>query len=43
LLAGLFTALIAFLLFLVWHFDSPFTRGLSDPMEAFTTLAAPGG
>jgi len=38
LLAGLFTALIAFLLFLVWHFDSPFARGLSDPMEAFTSL-----
>ncbi|GAA2429444.1 hypothetical protein [Streptomyces macrosporus] len=37
-LAGLFTALIAFLLFLVWYFDSPFTRGLEDPAEAFTTL-----
>ncbi|WP_181768033.1 DUF4239 domain-containing protein [Streptomyces albidus (ex Kaewkla and Franco 2022)] len=38
LLAGLFTALIAFLLFLVWRFDSPFSRGLSDPMDAFTSL-----
>ncbi|MCG3042883.1 DUF4239 domain-containing protein [Streptomyces sp. S1A] len=37
-LAGLFTALIAFLLFLVWYFDSPFTRGFADPAEAFTTL-----
>ncbi|GGO41552.1 membrane protein [Streptomyces daqingensis] len=38
LLAGLFTALIAFLLFLVWQFDSPFSRGLTDPMDAFTSL-----
>jgi hypothetical protein len=38
MLAGLFTALIAFLLFLVWHFDSPFSRGLSDPRETFRTL-----
>ncbi|MDG9700964.1 DUF4239 domain-containing protein [Streptomyces sp. DH37] len=37
-LAGLFTALIAFLLFLVWYFDSPFTRGPADPAEAFTAL-----
>lgn len=38
LLAALFTALIAFLLFLVWRFDSPFSRGLSEPVEAFTAL-----
>lgn len=38
LLSVLFTALIAFLLFLVWRFDSPFSRGLSDPVEAFTEL-----
>jgi hypothetical protein len=38
LLAGLFTALIAFLLFLVWRFDSPFSRGLTEPMDAFTSL-----
>ncbi|WP_314177595.1 bestrophin-like domain [Streptomyces winkii] len=38
LLAGLFTALIAFLLFLVRHFDEPFARGLSDPAGAFTAL-----
>ncbi|SES02827.1 DUF4239 domain-containing protein [Streptomyces qinglanensis] len=37
-LAGIFSALIAFLLFLVWHFDAPFARGLEDPKEAFTTL-----
>ncbi|MEE1940013.1 hypothetical protein V1L54_11495 [Streptomyces sp. TRM 70361] len=37
-LAGLFTALITFLLFLVWYFDSPFTRGLENPSEAFTVL-----
>jgi hypothetical protein len=38
LLAGLFTALIAFLLFLVRHFDEPFARGLADPAGAFTAL-----
>lgn len=37
-LAGLFSALIAFLLFLIWHFDEPFARGLSDSAEAFRTL-----
>lgn len=37
-LAGLFTALIAFLLFLVWYFDSPFIRGLGDPAQAFVSL-----
>ncbi|GAA2926612.1 hypothetical protein [Streptomyces enissocaesilis] len=29
LLAGLYSALIAFLLFLIWDFDAPFGRGLS--------------
>jgi hypothetical protein len=38
LLSGLFSALMIFLLFLVWHFDSPFARGLADPTGAFTTL-----
>lgn len=28
LLAGLFSALIAFLLFLIWDFDAPFGRGV---------------
>ncbi|NJQ06993.1 bestrophin-like domain [Streptomyces lonarensis] len=38
LLAGLFSALIAFLLFLVWHFDAPFARGITEPTEAFEIL-----
>ncbi len=38
LLSGFFSALMVFLLFLVWHFDSPFARGLSDPAGAFTAL-----
>ncbi|WP_326686051.1 MULTISPECIES: DUF4239 domain-containing protein [unclassified Streptomyces] len=37
-LAGLFSALLAFLLFLVWHFDTPFAHGLDDSGGAFTTL-----
>ncbi|GAA4668823.1 DUF4239 domain-containing protein [Streptomyces chumphonensis] len=38
LLAGLFSALIAFLLFLIWHFDAPYARGVADATEPFTTL-----
>ncbi|UED88089.1 DUF4239 domain-containing protein [Streptomyces profundus] len=38
LLAGLFSALIAFLLFLIWHFDAPYARALGDSAEAFRTL-----
>jgi hypothetical protein len=38
MLAGIFSALIAFLLFLVWHFDAPYARGLDDPTGSFTTL-----
>lgn len=38
LLAGLFSALFAFLLFLIWHFDAPYARGLSDSTETFRTL-----
>jgi hypothetical protein len=38
LLAGLFSALIAFLLYLVWYFDSPYVRSLGDATEAFTAL-----
>ncbi|RBM16669.1 DUF4239 domain-containing protein [Streptomyces sp. PT12] len=34
-LAGLFSALIAFLLFLVWYFDDPFAHGLGDGIEAY--------
>ncbi|MDJ0382805.1 DUF4239 domain-containing protein [Streptomyces sp. G-G2] len=35
LLAGLFSALIAFLLFLIWDFDAPFSRGVSATAEPF--------
>ena len=37
-LAGIFTALLAFLLFLVWYFDSPFAHGLDDSAGPFTAL-----
>jgi hypothetical protein len=45
LLAGVFSALIAFLLFLVWDFDAPFGRSGSDAAEAFRQLfpVAAGG
>jgi hypothetical protein len=42
-LAGVFTALIAFLLFLVRHFDEPFARGLTEPAGAFTALFPQAG
>ncbi|GFH37977.1 bestrophin-like domain [Streptomyces pacificus] len=38
LLAGLFSALIAFLLFLIWAFDAPFGRGPSAAPGPFTAL-----
>ncbi|MEU9706885.1 hypothetical protein [Streptomyces sp. NPDC047981] len=38
LLAGLFSALIAFLLFLIWDFDAPFGRGISATAGPFTDL-----
>ncbi|MEU9120316.1 hypothetical protein AB0C96_10705 [Streptomyces sp. NPDC048506] len=38
LMAGLFSALIAFLLFLVWDFDSPFSRGITASAEPFLDL-----
>ncbi|MEU5213493.1 hypothetical protein [Streptomyces sp. NPDC020742] len=38
LMAGLFSALIAFLLFLVWDFDAPFSRGISAGAEPFLNL-----
>ncbi|MFI8961777.1 hypothetical protein ACIGO8_06640 [Streptomyces sp. NPDC053493] len=38
LLAGLFSALIAFLLFLIWDFDAPFGRGISATAAPFTDL-----
>ncbi|MGW2815889.1 bestrophin-like domain [Streptomyces sp. NPDC001415] len=38
LLAGLFSALIAFLLFLIWDFDAPFGRGISATAGPFLDL-----
>ncbi|AXK36295.1 DUF4239 domain-containing protein [Streptomyces armeniacus] len=38
MLAGLFSALVVFLIFLVWHFDQPFARGLDEPTGVFTAL-----
>ncbi|MBT2398374.1 DUF4239 domain-containing protein [Streptomyces sp. ISL-100] len=38
LLAGLYSALIAFLLFLIWDFDAPFGRGLSATATPFLDL-----
>ncbi|MET8955817.1 bestrophin-like domain [Streptomyces sp. NPDC004393] len=37
-LAGLFSALIAFLLFLIWDFDAPYTRGITASSEPFLAL-----
>ncbi|GAA2663973.1 hypothetical protein [Streptomyces lunalinharesii] len=38
LMAGVFSALIAFLLFLVWDFDAPFSRGLAAAADPFLAL-----
>jgi len=37
-LAGLFSALIAFLLFLIWDFDDPYSRGVTASTEPFLAL-----
>ncbi|MFI2376774.1 DUF4239 domain-containing protein [Streptomyces sp. NPDC018964] len=37
-LAGLFSALIAFLLFLIWDFDAPYGRGLAASTDPFLRL-----
>nr|WP_202555499.1 DUF4239 domain-containing protein [Streptomyces sp. SID4950] len=37
-LAGLFSALIAFLLFLIWDFDSPYSRGITASAKPFVQL-----
>lgn len=37
-LAGLFSALIAFLLFLIWDFDAPYSRGIAASAEPFLAL-----
>ncbi|WP_062713345.1 DUF4239 domain-containing protein [Streptomyces regalis] len=36
--AGLFSALIAFLLFLIWDFDAPYSRGVTASAEPFLDL-----
>ncbi|MFD9792048.1 hypothetical protein ACFWXK_13965 [Streptomyces sp. NPDC059070] len=38
LLAALYSALIAFLLFLIWDFNSPFGHTVADNTSVFTTL-----
>ena len=38
ILAGLFSALIAFLLFLIWDFDAPYTRGITASASPFLNL-----
>ncbi|NJQ02779.1 bestrophin-like domain [Streptomyces zingiberis] len=38
LLAGLFSALIAFLLFLIWEFDATFSRDAEEALEPFLDL-----
>ncbi|MFJ2812717.1 DUF4239 domain-containing protein [Streptomyces sp. NPDC091279] len=38
ILAGLFSALIAFLLFLIWDFDSPYSRGIAASTQPFLDL-----
>ena len=38
ILAGLFSALIAFLLFLIWDFDAPYSRGVAASTEPFLSL-----
>ncbi|EFE65475.1 MULTISPECIES: DUF4239 domain-containing protein [Streptomyces] len=37
-LAGLFSALIAFLLFLIWDFDAPYGRGMAASADPFLRL-----
>ncbi|MFE5187914.1 hypothetical protein [Streptomyces sp. NPDC056628] len=38
ILAGLFSALIAFLLFLIWDFDSPYGHGAAEAAQPFLDL-----
>ncbi|MFE0133200.1 hypothetical protein ACFWY6_16750 [Streptomyces sp. NPDC059037] len=38
ILAGLFSALFAFLLFLIWDFDAPYGRGISASADPFRAL-----
>ncbi|MFC8670206.1 MULTISPECIES: bestrophin-like domain [Streptomyces] len=43
ILAGLFAALIAFLLFLIWDFDAPYSRGITATADPFLTLFPKAG
>lgn len=43
ILAGLFAALIAFLLFLIWDFDAPYGRGITATAEPFLTYFSEAG
>jgi hypothetical protein len=38
ILAGVFSATIAFMLFLIWDFDAPFSRGIATTAEPFLNL-----
>ncbi|MES4887889.1 hypothetical protein [Streptomyces sp. NPDC096012] len=38
ILAGLFSATIAFMLFLIWDFDAPYSRGIAVNAEPFLNL-----
>ncbi|MEV6833232.1 DUF4239 domain-containing protein [Streptomyces sp. NPDC051133] len=38
ILAGLFSATIAFMLFLIWDFDAPFSRGIAVGADPFLSL-----
>ena len=43
ILAGLFSTLIAFLLFLIWDFDAPYSRGITATADPFLTLFPDAG
>jgi hypothetical protein len=43
LVAGVFSALIAFLLFLIWDFNAPYGRVASDTASAFLNLFPSAG
>jgi heme/copper-type cytochrome/quinol oxidase subunit 2 len=43
LLAGLFSVMIAFLLFLIWDLDAPFGRGISATPDPFIDLLSGSG
>lgn len=38
ILAGVFSALVAFLLFLIWDFDAPYSRGIAASADPFLQL-----